>query len=53
MAFSQLGLSDQLVQGILATGYTAPTEIETNRRGLSVGQQQLLLTAPTGIETLL
>ena len=29
MPFKSLGLSDPLVQGILATGYTAPTKIQS------------------------
>jgi superfamily II DNA/RNA helicase len=29
MTFTNFGLSDPLVQGILATGYTAPTEIQS------------------------
>ncbi len=28
MPFKKIGLCDELVQGILATGYTAPTEIQ-------------------------
>lgn len=29
MPFKAFGLSDALVKGILATGYTAPTEIQS------------------------
>ena len=29
MPFTIFGLSDPLVRGILATGYTAPTEIQS------------------------
>ena len=48
MPFSNLGLPDQLVQGILATGYTAPTEIQTRAIPLAVAGRDILGCAQTG-----
>ncbi|HTY37239.1 MAG TPA: DEAD/DEAH box helicase [Bacteroidota bacterium] len=48
MPFSNLGLSDQLVQGILATGYTAPTEIQTQAIPLAIAGKDILGCAQTG-----
>jgi len=48
MPFSKLGLSDQLVQGILATGYTVPTEIQTRAIPLAVGGKDIIGCAQTG-----
>ncbi len=48
MAFSQLGLSDQLVQGILATGYTAPTEIQSRAIPSALAGKDIIGCAQTG-----
>lgn len=48
MSFTTLGLSDALVQGILATGYTAPTEIQSRAIPLAVQGQDLIGLAQTG-----
>jgi ATP-dependent RNA helicase RhlE len=48
MPFSKLGLSDQLVQGILATGYTVPTEIQTRAIPLAVAGRDIIGCAQTG-----
>jgi len=48
MPFSKLGLSDQLVQGILATGYTAPTEIQTRAIPLAIAGRDIIGCAQTG-----
>ncbi len=48
MPFSRLGLSDQLVQGILATGYTAPTEIQTRAIPLAIAGRDIQGCAQTG-----
>ncbi len=48
MPFSKLGLSDQLVQGILATGYTAPTAIQTRAIPLAVAGKDIIGCAKTG-----
>lgn len=48
MPFTNLGLSDQLVQGILATGYTAPTEIQTRAIPLAVAGRDIIGCAQTG-----
>jgi len=48
MPFSKLGLSDQLVQGILAAGYTAPTEIQTRAIPLAVAGRDIIGCAQTG-----
>jgi ATP-dependent RNA helicase RhlE len=48
MSFTRLGLSDQLVQGILATGYTAPTEIQTRAIPLAIAGRDIQGCAQTG-----
>ncbi len=48
MPFSTLGLSDQLVQGILATGYTAPTAIQSRAIPLAVAGRDIIGCAQTG-----
>jgi len=48
MAFSILGLSDPLVQGILATGYTAPTEIQSQAIPAAVEGRDIIGCAQTG-----
>jgi ATP-dependent RNA helicase RhlE len=48
MPFSKLGLNDQLVQGILATGYTAPTEIQSRAIPLALQGKDLIGCAQTG-----
>jgi ATP-dependent RNA helicase RhlE len=48
MSFSKLGLSDQLVQGILATGYNAPTEIQSHVIPLALAGRDIIGTAQTG-----
>ena len=48
MPFSKLGLSDQLVQGILATGYTAPTEIQLRAIPVALQGKDVIGCAQTG-----
>jgi len=48
MAFSQLGLNDRLVQGILATGYTAPTAIQARAIPLALQGRDIIGCAQTG-----
>jgi ATP-dependent RNA helicase RhlE len=48
MPFSNLGLADQLVQGILATGYTAPTAIQSRAIPLAVAGRDIIGCAQTG-----
>jgi len=48
MPFSKLGLSDQLVQGILATGYSAPTAIQSRAIPLAVAGRDIIGSAQTG-----
>ncbi len=48
MPFSQLGLNDQLVQGILATGYTTPTEIQSRAIPPALQGKDLIGCAQTG-----
>ncbi|MDX2128733.1 MAG: DEAD/DEAH box helicase [Chloroherpetonaceae bacterium] len=48
MSFTQLGLSDALVQGILATGYEAPTEIQSRAIPLAVEGKDVIGLAQTG-----
>jgi ATP-dependent RNA helicase RhlE len=48
MAFSQLGLNDRLVQGILATGYTAPTAIQARAIPLALEGKDIIGCAQTG-----
>jgi len=48
MPFKTIGLSDPLVQGILATGYTAPTEIQSQAIPLAIEGRDLIACAQTG-----
>jgi len=48
MPFTTFGLSDPLVQGILATGYTAPTEIQTRAIPAAVSGRDVIGCAQTG-----
>ncbi len=44
----KFGLSDPLVQGILATGYTAPTEIQSRAIPAAVSGKDIIGCAQTG-----
>ena len=46
--FKQFGLSDPLVKGILATGYTAPTEIQTQAMPSAIQGKDIIGCAQTG-----
>jgi ATP-dependent RNA helicase RhlE len=48
MPFNTFGLSDPLVQGILATGYTAPTEIQSQAIPAAIGGSDIIGCAQTG-----
>jgi ATP-dependent RNA helicase RhlE len=48
MPFKSLGLSDPLVQGILATGYTAPTEIQSQAIPTAIEGKDIIGCAQTG-----
>ncbi len=48
MPFKTFGLSDPLVQGILATGYTAPTEIQSQAIPIAVDGRDIIGCAQTG-----
>ncbi len=48
MAFQAFGLSDPLVQGILATGYTAPTEIQSRAIPAAMSGKDIIGCAQTG-----
>ncbi|MGB2869776.1 MAG: DEAD/DEAH box helicase [Bacteroidota bacterium] len=48
MPFSTLGLTDRLVQGILATGYTAPTEIQSRAIPAGLSGKDIIGLAQTG-----
>lgn len=48
MPFSKLGLSDQLVQGMLAMGYTNPTPIQSLAIPLAVQGKDVIGCAQTG-----
>ncbi len=48
MSFSKLGLNDLLVQGILATGYTAPTIIQSRAIPAAVAGKDVIGCAQTG-----
>lgn len=48
MPFKVLGLSDPLVQGILATGYTAPTEIQSQAIPAAIENKDIIASAQTG-----
>ncbi|HTR80838.1 MAG TPA: DEAD/DEAH box helicase [Bacteroidota bacterium] len=48
MSFSKLGLNDRLVQGILATGYTAPTIIQERAIPAALAGKDVIGCAQTG-----
>jgi ATP-dependent RNA helicase RhlE len=48
MPFKSLGLCDPLVQGILATGYTAPTEIQSQAIPAAIEGRDIIGCAQTG-----
>ncbi|MFA6424803.1 MAG: DEAD/DEAH box helicase [Phycisphaerae bacterium] len=48
MPFKCFGLSDPLVRGILATGYTAPTEIQSKALPAAIAGQDVIGCAQTG-----
>jgi ATP-dependent RNA helicase RhlE len=48
MSFKSLGLCDGLVQGILATGYTAPTEIQSQAIPAAIEGRDVIGCAQTG-----
>ena len=48
MPFKAIGLHDQLVQGILATGYKAPTEIQSQAIPVALAGRDLIGCAQTG-----
>ncbi len=48
MPFKSFGLSDPLVRGILATGYTAPTEIQSQAMPLVIAGSDVIGCAQTG-----
>lgn len=48
MPFKTIGLCDELVQGILATGYTAPTEIQAEAIPLALAGKDMIGCAQTG-----
>ncbi|MHC4324409.1 MAG: DEAD/DEAH box helicase [Planctomycetota bacterium] len=48
MPFKTFGLSDPLVQGILATGYTAPTEIQSQAIPAALQGRDVIGCAQTG-----
>jgi ATP-dependent RNA helicase RhlE len=48
MPFTKLGLTDQLVQGILATGYTIPTLIQSQVIPLALAGHDIIGCAQTG-----
>jgi len=48
MPFKTFGLSDPLVQGVLATGYTVPTDIQSQAIPAAVGGRDIIGCAQTG-----
>jgi ATP-dependent RNA helicase RhlE len=48
MPFKSLGLSDPLVKGILATGYTAPTQIQAEAIPAAIEGRDIIACAQTG-----
>ncbi|MFC1762475.1 DEAD/DEAH box helicase [Planctomycetota bacterium] len=48
MPFKSIGLTDALVQGILATGYTAPTEIQAKAIPTAIAGKDIIGCAQTG-----
>jgi len=50
MPFKTFGLSDPLVRGILATGYIAPTEIQSQVIPAAIAGKDIIGCAQTGRE---
>jgi ATP-dependent RNA helicase RhlE len=48
MSFTSLGLFDPLVQGVLAAGYTVPTDIQSRAIPAAVGGRDIMGCAQTG-----
>ncbi len=48
MPFKTFGLSDPLVRGILAVGYTAPTEIQSQVIPVAIAGKDIIGCAQTG-----
>jgi len=48
MPFKMFGLCDELVQGILATGYMAPTEIQSEAIPIAIKGKDMIGCAQTG-----
>ncbi len=48
MPFKKIGLCDELVQGILATGYAAPTEIQAEAIPVVIEGRDMIGCAQTG-----
>ena len=48
MPFNTFGLSDPLVQGILASGYTAPTEVQSQAIPAAIAGKDIIGCAQTG-----
>ena len=48
MPFKTLGLCDPLVQGLLASGYSSPTEIQTRAIPPALAERDLIACAQTG-----
>lgn len=48
MPFKKIGLCEELVQGILATGYTAPTEIQAEAIPVVIAGKDMIGCAQTG-----
>ncbi len=48
MPFKKIGLCDELVQGILATGYSAPTEIQAEAIPIVIAGKDMIGCAQTG-----
>ena len=48
MGFSKVGLSETVLQGVYALGYSRPTEIQQKAIPLALGGSDLIACAPTG-----
>jgi ATP-dependent RNA helicase RhlE len=48
MPFTKLGLSDPLLRGVLASGYTSPTEIQSEAIPAALSGQDIIGCAQTG-----
>ncbi len=48
MSFTNLGLSDQLIQGIIAAGYSSPTPIQTKAIPPAIAGKDIIGCAQTG-----